>query len=70
MTKAEFNELKKRYCIYDDVYNVLDFVSELLYMRAREIEKNEPYATRAINFFNSAAHEVWGLIEYVDELEE
>lgn len=70
MTIKELNELKKRYCIYDDTAEVLDFVSELLYIRAREIEKDEPYATRTIDFLDKAAHEVWELIEYVSEMEE
>lgn len=70
MTIKELNELKKRYCIYDDTAEVLDFVSELLYIRAREIEKDEPYATRTIDFLDKAAHEVWELIDYISELEE
>jgi hypothetical protein len=70
MTIKELNELKKRYCIYDDTAEVLDFVSELLYLRARELEKEEPYATRAIDFLDKAAHEVWELIDYISELEE
>ena len=70
MTIKEFNELKKQYSIYDDTAEVLDFVSELLYLRAREIEKEEPYATRTIDFLDKAAHEVWELIDYVSELEE
>jgi uncharacterized protein YaaN involved in tellurite resistance len=70
MTLKELSELKKRYCIYDDTSDVLDFVSELLYRRAREIEKEEPYATRTIDFLDKAAHEVWELIDYISELEE
>lgn len=70
MTIKELNELKKRYSIYDDVGEVLDFVSELLYRRARELEKEEPYAVRTIDFLDKAAHEVWELIDYISELEE
>jgi hypothetical protein len=70
MTIKEFNELKKRYCIYDDAADVLDFVSELLHLRAREIEKEEPYATNTIEFLDKAAYEVWDLTHYIDELEE
>ena len=70
MTLKEFNELKKQYGIYDDIDEILDFVSELLHRRAREIEKNEPYATNTIKKLDSAAYEVWNLIEYVSELEE
>ena len=70
MTIKEFNELKKKYCIYDDIDDILDFVSELLHRRAREIEKNEPYAVREIEFLDKAAYEVWDLIDYISELEE
>lgn len=70
MTVKEFNELKKKYCIYDDIDDVLNFVSELLDMRARELEKEEPYAIRTIEFLDKAAHEVWDLIHYVSELED
>lgn len=70
MTIKEFNELKKKYCIYDDIDQVLDFVSELLNKRAREIEKAEPYATIAVDALDKAAYEVWDLIDYISELEE
>ena len=70
MTIKEFHELKVKYGIYDDIDDVLDFVSELLHRRAREIEKNEPYATRTVDELDKAAHEVWDLIDYVSELEE
>lgn len=70
MKLKEFNELKKKYFIYDDIDDVLDFVSELLHRRAREIEKEEPYATRVIDSLDKAAYEVWDLINYISELEE
>lgn len=70
MTIKELNELKERYCIHDDAADVIDFVSELFYRRAREIERDEPYATRTIDFLDNAAHEVWDLIDYISELEE
>lgn len=70
MTIKEFNKLKKKYFIHDDIDEVLDFVSELLNRRAREIEKEEPYATRAIDSLDKAAYEVWDLIDYISELEE
>ena len=70
MTIKELNELKKKYFIYDDTGDVLDFVSELLHQRAREIEKNEPYAMREVEFLDKAAYEVWDLIDYISELEE
>lgn len=70
MTTKEFNELRKKYGIYDDIDDVLDFVSELLHIRAREIERDEPSAWRTVEFLDKAAHEVWELIDYVSELEE
>lgn len=70
MTLKEFNKLKKKYFIHDDIDDVLEFISELLHRRAREIEKAEPYATRTINDMDRAAYEVYDLIDYVSELEE
>ena len=70
MTLKEFNELKKKYSIYDDTDDVLDFVSELLHRRAREIEENEPSAYRTVEFLDKAAYEVWDLIDYISELED
>ena len=70
MTVKEFNKLKKKYFIHDDIDEVLEFISELLHRRAREIEKAEPYATRTINDMDRAACEVYDLIDYVSELEE
>ena len=70
MTLKELNELRAQYGIYDDIDDVLDFVSELLHKRAREIEKNEPYATHTVELLDKAAYEVWDLIDYVSELEE
>ena len=70
MTIKELNKLRKKYSIYDDIDDVLDFVSELLHKRAREIEKNEPSAWKTIDFLDKAAYEVWDLIDYISELEE
>ena len=70
MTIKELHELKAKYGIYDDIDDVLDFVAELLHRRAREIEKDEPYATHTVEFLDKAAYEVWDLIDYVSELEE
>lgn len=70
MTIKELNELKKKYFIYDDVEEILDFVSELLHRRAKEIERIEPYATNTIKRLEDAAYEVWDLIDYISEMEE
>lgn len=71
MTKTELKKLMDKHCIVpSELDDVFDFVSELLYMRRKELEKNEPYATRTINILESAEHEVYDLIDYISELEE
>lgn len=71
MTKSKLKELMKQYCIApSELDDVIDFVSALLYMRRKELEDNEPYATRTIDSLFNAEHEVWDLIDYISELEE
>ena len=71
MTKKELEKLMARYCILDcELDDVFNFVSDLLYFRRKELEKSEPYAVRTINALENAEHEVYDLIDYVDELEE
>ena len=69
MTIKEFNELKKKYWIYDDVTMIFEFVSDVLYLRRKELEESEPYAVRSINALENAKHEVYDLIDYISELE-
>lgn len=70
MTINEINELKRKFSIYDETEDIIDFVSELLHRRAREIERDEPSAWRTVDLLDNAAHEVWELIDYISELEE
>ena len=70
MTIKEFNQLKNKYFIYDDVATIFDFVSDMLYLRRKELEVKEPYAVRSINALENAEHEVYDLIDYINELEE
>ena len=71
MTKTELKKLMKENCIVpSELDNVINFVAELLYLRRREIEKNESYATRTLDMLFNAEHEVYDLIEYISELEE
>ena len=71
MTKAKLNELMKQHHIaLSELDDVIYFVSALLYMRRKELEDNEPYATRTINTLFNAEHEVWDLLDYISELEE
>ena len=71
MTKAQLNNLMDKHRIVpSELYDVLDFVSELLFLRRKELEKHEPYAVRSINALENAEHEVYDLIDYISELEE
>lgn len=71
MTKTELKKLMKEHRIVpSELDDVIDFVSALLYMRRKELEDNEPYATRTIDILFNAEHEVWDLIDYISELEE
>ena len=71
MTKSKLKELMNQHCIVpSELDDVIDFVAALLYMRRKELEDNEPHATRTIDMLFNAEHEVWDLIEYISELEE
>ena len=68
MTREQFKEIMKRHCIVDcEVEDVIYFVQDLLEFQADEIKENEPYATRAIDRIESAAREVYDLLEYLEE---
>lgn len=71
MTKDKLRELMKQHCIISsELDDVIDFVSELLYLRRKELTDDEPYATRTIDDLFKAEHLVYDLIEWIDELEE
>ena len=72
MTKAELKKIMNDNYIFEpEVVDAIQFVQDLLELRADEIEKNEPYATNSIQLLRDAAREVWYLQEYVeDALEE
>ena len=71
MKRAELKKLMDQHCILDsELDDVIDFVAELLYMRRKELEDNEAYATRTISILFNAEHEVYDLIDYISELEE
>lgn len=71
MTKMQLNKLMDKHCILPgELDDMLDFVSELLFLRRKELEKHEPYAVRSINALENAEHEVYDLIDYISELEE
>lgn len=71
MKRSELKEIMKKYCIVEcELDDVCDFVSELLHRRAKELEANEPYATRTIQKYEEAAYEVWDLLDYLSDIEE
>lgn len=72
MTKAELYNIMEDNCIFpSEVDDAIQFIQDLLEFKAKELEENEPYATNTIRRLRDAAHEVWGLQEYVeDALEE
>jgi hypothetical protein len=71
MTKTQLNKLMDKHCILpSELDDLLDFVSELLFLCRKELEKSEPYAVRSINALENAEHEVYDLIDYINELEE
>ena len=70
MTKTVLKKLMDKYCILpSELDDVFDFVSELLFLRRKDLEKSEPYAVRSINALENAEHEVYDLIDYINELE-
>lgn len=69
MTKAELDKImKENYIFPSELDDAIQFVQDLLEFRANEIEKNEPYATNAIRRLREAAHEVWELQDYVENI--
>ena len=71
MTRSKLNELMKTYNVVpSELDDIISFVADLLYVRAKELEKTEPYAHRTIDSIFSAEQEVDDLINYISELEE
>ena len=71
MTKIELKKIMDKHCIVEcELEDVFEFVSELLYACRKELERDVPYATKSIDRLENAEHEVWDLIDYVNELEE
>lgn len=69
MTKIELDKLmKENYIFPSELDDVIQFVQDLLEFQAKELEENEPYATNAIRRLREAAHEVWELQDYVENI--
>ena len=71
MTTSKLKELMQQYCIVEsELDDVFAFVADLLYLQRRELEQNEPYATRKIDKIYDAECIVNDLENYISELEE
>ena len=72
MTKVELEKIMEENDVFpSELDDVIQFVQDLLEFQAKELERDEPYATNTIHRLKIAAHEVWKLQEYVeDALEE
>lgn len=69
MKKSELKEIMKKHCIIEsELQDICDFVSEILYKKAKELEVEEPYATNTIQKYESAAYEAFDLIDYLEEI--
>jgi len=66
MEQEKLEELMFRYGIMsDEIDDVIDFVSDLLELYAKDVEQKEPYATNTIKRYKTAAYDVYELHEYV-----
>lgn len=71
MTKTDlYNIMEENYIFPSEVDDAIQFVQDLLEFKAKELEENEPYATNTIRRLRDAAHEVWELQEYVEDVME
>lgn len=68
MKKVELKKIINQYGIFEcDIEDAIMFVEDLLFTRAKEIEQNEPYATKTIGRLRDSARDVWDLLEYVED---
>lgn len=69
MTKNELKALMNRHGILDcELTDVVRFVHDLLYQKAKKLKETEPYATKTIGTLLDAALEVYDLEYDVDEI--
>lgn len=69
MTKAELKKImEENYIFPSEIYDVIQFVQDLLEFQAKELEENEPYAFGTIRRLKETAHEVWQLQSYVEDV--
>ena len=71
MTTSRLKKLMQQYCIIEsELDDVFSFVADLLYIQRKELEDNEPYATRKIDKLYEAECIVDDLENYISELED
>lgn len=71
MTTSKLKKLMQQYCIIEsELDDVFSFVADLLYIQRKELEDNEPYATRNIDKLYEAECIVDDLENYISELED
>lgn len=71
MKRKELFALMREYLLLDiELDNIFDFCSILLEERAKETERDYPYATNTIKRYKDAAYEVFDLQDYVNEIME
>ena len=69
MTKSELKKIMDDNYIYrQEVFDAIQFVQDLLEFVVKEIEESEPYAVNCVSRLRSAAHEVWNLQGYVENV--
>lgn len=69
MKKSELKALRQKHVLTDlDMEDAIEFVNDLLYFKRKELERDEPYAINTIQKLEDAEHEVWDLLEYVEEI--
>lgn len=71
MTKDKFDEIKRKHntllIMDDDTSEALEFVQELLAAEADALKEKCAYATRSIKEMESAAHEVFSMIQEIED---
>lgn len=69
MTRTELDVLMKKFFIFEnELEDIFEFCSILLEERAKETEREEPYATKCIRRYKDAAYEVFDLQHYVEDI--
>lgn len=61
--RKEFENILQEHGIFgEDVENILEAVADMLYLTAKKLEKDEPYAIKNIDFLKKASYEVDNLM--------